>query len=196
MPASRKDFLDIEVSIECELTLKHVRDMIGTYSQIHRTDKYSHYSSIIWPVWLNGWVFVFELSGCAFWLSCNHWNFRFGACFQQWVPWYSGSIQESIELEFTLKCLRHMIGTYTQMHSAYKYLQNSSVIWLVWLKFWVFLYQLCDCGLEFSCGEFNFRFCVSFEQGVPFHSGKYWVWIHPQTRTWHDKNIQSNALYR
>ena len=31
-----------------------VRDMIRTYSQMHRTDKYSQHSSIIWPVWLNG----------------------------------------------------------------------------------------------------------------------------------------------
>ena len=31
-----------------------IRDMIKTYSQMHRTDKYSQHSSIIWPVWLNG----------------------------------------------------------------------------------------------------------------------------------------------
>ena len=37
-----------------EITLKRVRDMIRTYSQMHRTDKYSQHSSIIWPVWLNG----------------------------------------------------------------------------------------------------------------------------------------------
>ena len=35
-------------------TLKRVRDMIKTYSQMHRTDKYSQHSSIIWPAWLNG----------------------------------------------------------------------------------------------------------------------------------------------
>ena len=39
-----------------------------------------------------------------------------------------------------------------------------------------------------------FRAC--FEQGVPWHSGNYRVWIHSETRTWHDKNIQSNAPYR
>ena len=33
---------------------KRVRDMIKTYSQMHRTDKYSQHSSIIWPAWLNG----------------------------------------------------------------------------------------------------------------------------------------------
>ena len=39
---------------------------------MHRTDKYSQHSSIIWPVWLNDWVFVFELSGCEFESSCSH----------------------------------------------------------------------------------------------------------------------------
>ena len=30
------------------------------------------HSSIIWPVWLNGWVFVYELSGCGFESSWSH----------------------------------------------------------------------------------------------------------------------------
>ena len=49
-----KEFLDIQATIECGFTLKRVRDMTRTYSQMHRTDKYSQHSSIIWPVWLNG----------------------------------------------------------------------------------------------------------------------------------------------
>ena len=109
-PASSKEFLDIQATIECGFTLKRVRDMIKTYSQMHRTDKYSQHSSIIWPAWLNGWVFVYQLSGCGFESSCSHFTFRFRAC---------------------------------------------------------------------------------FEQGVPWHSGNYRVWIHSETRTWHDKNIQS-----
>ena len=31
----------------------HTSHMI-TYSQMHRTDKYSQHSTIVWPVWLNG----------------------------------------------------------------------------------------------------------------------------------------------
>ena len=53
-PASSKEFLDIQATIECGFTLKRVRDMIKTYSQMYRTDKYSQHSSIIWPAWLNG----------------------------------------------------------------------------------------------------------------------------------------------
>ena len=41
-PASSKEFLDIQATIECGFTLKRVRDMTKTYSQIHRTDKYQN----------------------------------------------------------------------------------------------------------------------------------------------------------
>ena len=48
-------FLDIQTTIECEFTLKCIRDMTRTYSQTHRTDKYSEHSPVIWPVakWLS-----------------------------------------------------------------------------------------------------------------------------------------------
>ena len=94
--------LTFRQTIECRFTLKLVRDMIITYSQMHRTDKYSQHSSIIWPVWLNGWVFVYELSGCGFECRCCHLNFRYGTCCQarhmalppvkQGVPWHSGKL--------------------------------------------------------------------------------------------------------
>ena len=48
-----KEFLDIQATIECGFTLKRVRDMLITYSQMPYTDKYSQHSSIIWPAWLN-----------------------------------------------------------------------------------------------------------------------------------------------
>ena len=38
-PALSKEFLDIHATIECGFTLKRVRDMITTYSQMHRIDK-------------------------------------------------------------------------------------------------------------------------------------------------------------
>ena len=48
----------------------------------------SRHSSIIWPVLLNSWVFVYELSGCGFHSTCSHLNSRFHACFEQGVPWH------------------------------------------------------------------------------------------------------------
>ena len=41
-------------------------DTVRIHSQMYHTDKYSQHSSIIWPVWLNGCVFVYKLSGCGF----------------------------------------------------------------------------------------------------------------------------------
>ena len=37
---------------------------------------------------LNGWVFVFEISGCGIEIDscCSHLNFRYCACFEQWAP--------------------------------------------------------------------------------------------------------------
>ena len=57
---------------KCRFTLKRVRDMIRTYIQMDRTDKYSQHSSIIWPVWLNGWVIVYEVSDCGFESRSSH----------------------------------------------------------------------------------------------------------------------------
>ena len=62
---------------ECGFTLKHVRQLILTYSQMHHTDKYWQHSSIIWPVWLNVWMFDYELSGCGFVSRCSHNNIQF-----------------------------------------------------------------------------------------------------------------------
>ena len=59
------------------------------------------------------------------------------------------------------------------------------------LNDWVFIYELSGCGFESSYSHLNFRFRTCFEQGVPWHSGNYIVWIHSEMHTWHDKNIQS-----
>ena len=66
--------LSCHVHIQSESTLlfyrvqihsEYVRNMIKTYSQTHRSDKYSQHSSIIWCSFN-------ELSGCVFEPSCQH----------------------------------------------------------------------------------------------------------------------------
>ena len=42
-------------------------------------------------VWLNGWVFVYELSVCGFKSRCSYLNFKYRGCFKQRVPWISGN---------------------------------------------------------------------------------------------------------
>ena len=48
--------------------------MIRTLNQMHHTDKYLQHSLIIWPVWKNGPMFVYELSSCGFESCCSHLN--------------------------------------------------------------------------------------------------------------------------
>ena len=38
-PASKKEFFEIQATLECGFTLKCLREMIRGYSQMHRTDK-------------------------------------------------------------------------------------------------------------------------------------------------------------
>ena len=52
------------------------------------------------------------------------------------------------------------------------------------------VYERSGCGFESSCSHLKFKFCACFEQDVPWHSGSYRVWIHCETRTWHDNNVQ------
>ena len=106
------------------------------------------------------------------------------------------TFRQTIECGFTLKLVRDMIITYSQMHHTDKYSQHSLIIWPAWLIGWVFVYELSGCGFECSCSHLNLRFCTCSEQGVPWHSGNYRMWIHSETCLWHDKNKQSNAPYR
>ena len=82
------------------------------------------------------------------------------------------------------------------------FLHVDSTIWVNWLVawlYWVFNWlsiRLGSSGLESSWSHFTFRFPVCFEQGVPWHSGNYGVWIHSETRTWHDKDIHYYAILR
>ena len=66
----------------------------------------------------------------------------------------------------------------------------------VWLNGWAFVYELSGWRFESRCSHLNFRYGAYFEQGVLWHSGNYGVWIHCETRSWHDKNIQSGFICR
>ena len=59
---------------------------------MHCRENYSKYSSIICPVWLNDWSFVYELtSGCGYESCCCHLNFSYRTFFEPGVAWYWGS---------------------------------------------------------------------------------------------------------
>ena len=132
--------------------------MIIRYSQMHRTDKYSQHRSIISPIWLNDWVFIYEVSGCQFECRCSQLNFRYGTCFEQGVF----DIQENYRV----------------------YSQHSSIVfpglvkwlsvhlWIRWLWFPIPLLPLKPRDMEpASKKEFlhiqtNYRVCIHSETCV------------------------------
>ena len=122
------EFLDIPATAECGFTLKHLRVMTRIYSQMHHTDMYSEHSLIILPVSSNGSVFVYEPSFFGVDSSCSHLKFRFHTCFEQELL----EIQETTECGFTLKRVRDITRTYSQMHGTDTYSEQSSMILPVW----------------------------------------------------------------
>ena len=162
-------------------------------SHIYRSDRYSQRNPIIWPVWLNDLVFVYELKGCGFEFSCSHLNFRFHACLEQRISWHWRNYREC---GFTRKYVHYMIRRYSHIYRSDRYSQRSPIIWPVLLNDLVFVYELKGCGFEFSCSHLKFRIDACFEEGLRWHSGIYRVWIHSETRIWHDKNIQWKAQHR
>ena len=110
MPVSSKEFLDIQATVECRFTLKHISDMTITYSQMHHTDKYSQHSSDI------VWVFVHQLSGCGFKTCCCNLKFRYCVCFEQGVPWHLSNYRVQFQSE------RHRWNDNNiQSHAQYRY---------------------------------------------------------------------------
>ena len=160
---------------------------IRTWSQMHRTDKYSQYSSIIWPAWLNGWVLIYKLSGSAVTKTSD-------------IPLVSSNkflgIQVTIECGFTLKRICDIIRTYSQIHCTDKHFQHSSIIWPVSLNGWVFAYELSGCGFKFRCSNLDFRYRACFEKGLLHIQATIECRYPSETRTWHDKNKHSNTPYR
>ena len=99
-------------------------------------------------------------------------------------------IETTKECGFTMKRVRYMIRTYSQVQGTDKYSQKSSIIWPVWLNGLVFVYKLSGCGIEAVCSHLVFRYCSCFEQGAPSHSSNYRVWVHSERSTWHHKSMQ------
>ena len=121
---------------------------------MHRTDKYSEHSSIIWPVWPNGWMFVYELSGSGFEFSSSHLSFNFAPASRKGFL----DIQATIQCGFRLKCVRDIKRIYNQMHRTDKHSEHSWIIWPVWPNGWVLVYELSGSGFESSCSHLSFNF--------------------------------------
>ena len=99
---------------------------------------------MIRPLWLNDWLFVYELSGCGFESSCNHLNFRFRACFEQGrlftpVNNYFGNLRAAMK-GFLLKSLKN---TSEQAH----FYQHCKPVNCALTKKWSSLLEFCKAFL-------------------------------------------------
>ena len=133
-PASSKEFLDIKATIECGFTMKCVRDVTRTYSQMHATDKYTEHTWTIWPVGPNGWVFIYALSDSGFQSSWNRVNFWFCASLEQEVPWHSGNCSVGSHWnaymtwqEYTVNCTVE-ISTHNTAQSFSQFVQMAECL--------------------------------------------------------------------
>ena len=102
------------------------------HSQVHCTDQYSEGDSIIWPVWLNGWVFDYQLSASGCESSFSHLNIRLRACFEQAVHWHSGNYRVWIHLE-----TRRWHGKNIQSNPPYRQVLTTQFNHLASLAKWL-----------------------------------------------------------
>ena len=66
-----------------------------------------------------------------------------------------------------------------------------SSVFLTGLNGWPFVYEISGCGIDSCCSYLNFKYRACFEQGAPWYSTNYRVYIHSKTWMWHDnKNTQ------
>ena len=55
----------------------------------------------------------------------------------------------------------------------------------------MFVYELSGCEFKSRCCDLNFRCGACFNKEFLDIKANYRVWIHSETRTWHDNNIKS-----
>ena len=169
--------------------MKRVLEMTRAYSQMHRADNYSEDSLTIYPVWPNRWVFIYKLSDSGFESSCCH--------SQSFADFAAASSKEFLDIQKTAECgftLKRLVTWHKPIvkfnvqisthNTAQSFGQFSQMVecFLQTKSFWVRV-------------QLTFKFRACFGQGVPWHPRNYRVWIHSETRTWHDKNIQSNSPF-
>ena len=91
---------------------------------------------------------VYKLGGCRFKSSCSHLNFRYPACFEEGVPWYSGAPKYC---RFSLKYVADMIKT-------------NGWNWFNGVKIFYFGFQKTSVHTRTSTPEI---FCLLLTQVIP-----------------------------
>ena len=117
-------------------------------------------------------------------LKVYHFHLILGPATNQ--KWFKHTFQQCIVCSvFEIACSFDFQKTWRNL------LQNRELLKKVMKSYKNLAFSKVIVWFESRCSHLNFRYRVCFKQGVPWHSGNYRVWIHSETRTWHDKNIQS-----
>ena len=136
----------------------------------------------MWPVWLNCWVFIYELSDFGFESCCCHLNFRYCTCFEQEVPSHSGNSRVLINLETRTWHDNNIQFCKPSLEMKYNPVKSNPRT-----KTWLFLAPTTSKGVflwvhktSFS-GIFRFPRCpfVIFQdfKGIHFQQKPFNIWI-------------------
>ena len=108
-------------------------------SYYHVTYTFQSESTLYKPVWLSGWVFIYELSGCGFESCCFHFDHSFSKFL---FPSLADTIENYLTMllnfgYFWLRVFHFMVMFYNQYH--YFFLTQSETTWQILeiLHFWV-----------------------------------------------------------
>ena len=146
--------------------------MTATGLEPRRTIYFVNEHSTIWP---NNWVFVYELSGSGFDSRCSHLNCRFATASSKEFR----DIQATIECGFTLKHVRDMTRTYSQI-LLYQKIQ-------IQIAFWYRISNTFDFfeSLKILLLNTNTTLMMSAKLATPGYSTTLWrrnswLWRHKQ----------------
>ena len=133
-----------------------------------------------------------HLAKLAKWLSCVVSTYLYGAfdcmfllCHIRVSEWiHTQQLPEYQELLARNRCKIWNLSDCNWTQTRNHLVLTQTLKHLAKLAKWI---QLQSLKLQISC---------LFRAWSSLHSGNYRVWVHSEMRTWLDKNIQSNALYR
>ena len=80
-------------------------------------------------------------------------------CFEKWIKWIyltNGSKSPNIpQIHYLI--FKWLPADLNPQHRTDKYSQLSLIIWPVWPSGWVFVYELCGCGIESRCSHWSLQ---------------------------------------
>ena len=110
---------------------------------------------------------------------------------KEYIGREEGILQQTTKFNYAK--LSSSIGNFRSgQHEKFNGIHWHCGIYRLYWLFWIHLKKLIQiCLTVCSC-----HVTYAFQSESTLYIGNYRVWIHCETHTWHDKNIQSNAHNR